>query len=40
MNDKTTAQKIVAPYGTWISPVTPQAMTEAAIGLSALAVDG
>jgi dipeptidyl aminopeptidase/acylaminoacyl peptidase len=40
MNDKTTAQKIIAPYGTWLSPVTPQAMTQAAIGLSALAVDG
>jgi dipeptidyl aminopeptidase/acylaminoacyl peptidase len=40
MNEETTQQKIVAPYGTWLSPVTPQAMTQAAIGLSALAVDG
>lgn len=35
MTDKT-----IAPYGTWVSPVTPQLMTEAAIGLAALAVDG
>lgn len=33
-------EKTIAPYGTWVSPVTPQMMTEAAIGLSALAVDG
>lgn len=32
--------KIIAPYGTWLSPVTPQLMTEAAIGLSSLTVDG
>lgn len=32
--------KTIAPYGTWVSPVTPKMMTEAAIGLSALAVDG
>ncbi|HEY1735776.1 MAG TPA: prolyl oligopeptidase family serine peptidase, partial [Methylovirgula sp.] len=35
MNDKT-----IAPYGTWVSLVTTRAMTEAAIGLSSLAVDG
>jgi dipeptidyl aminopeptidase/acylaminoacyl peptidase len=29
-----------APYGTWTSPVTVELMTGAAIGLSALAVDG
>ncbi len=40
MTAKTFAEKTVAPYGTWISPVTPQVMTEAAIGLAALAVDG
>ncbi len=33
-------EKTIAPYGTWVSPVTPQMMTEAAIGLSGLAVDG
>ncbi len=32
--------KQIAPYGTWISPVTTTLMTEAAIGLSSLAVDG
>ncbi len=31
--------KTIAPYGTWISPVTTKLMTEAAIGLSVLAVD-
>jgi dipeptidyl aminopeptidase/acylaminoacyl peptidase len=31
--------KETAPYGTWSSPVTTQLMTEAAIGLSVLAVD-
>jgi dipeptidyl aminopeptidase/acylaminoacyl peptidase len=31
--------KTTAPYGTWISPVTTKLMTEAAIGLSVLAVD-
>lgn len=34
------SEKTIAPYGTWNSPVTPQMMTEAAIGLSSLAVDG
>lgn len=29
-----------APYGTWLSPVTTDLMTEAAIGLGGLAVDG
>lgn len=33
-------EKTIAPYGTWVSPVTPQMMTEAAIGLSGLAVGG
>jgi len=32
--------KKIAPYGTWISPVTTKLMTEAAIGLSVLAIDG
>src|SRR5271168_4673642 len=32
--------KTIAPYGTWRSPVTAQLMTQAAIGISALAVDG
>jgi dipeptidyl aminopeptidase/acylaminoacyl peptidase len=40
VNETTPSQKIIAPYGTWISPVTPQAMTEGAIGLAALSVDG
>jgi len=31
--------KQTAPYGTWVSPVTTKLMTEAAIGLSSLAVD-
>jgi dipeptidyl aminopeptidase/acylaminoacyl peptidase len=34
------AEVTIAPYGTWRSLVTPQLMTEAAIGLAALAVDG
>ncbi|MHB8885338.1 MAG: S9 family peptidase [Methylovirgula sp.] len=33
-------EKTIAPYGTWVSPVTPQMMTEVAIGLSGLCVDG
>ncbi|HTJ01585.1 MAG TPA: S9 family peptidase [Methylovirgula sp.] len=33
-------KQTIAPYGTWVSPVTPQLMTEAAIGLAALSVDG
>ncbi|HEX3496721.1 MAG TPA: S9 family peptidase, partial [Methylocella sp.] len=32
--------KIVAPYGAWVSPVSVELMTEAAIGLSGLRVDG
>ncbi|MGH6934842.1 MAG: S9 family peptidase, partial [Methylocella sp.] len=32
--------KIVAPYGAWVSPVSVELMTEAAIGLSGLSVDG
>jgi dipeptidyl aminopeptidase/acylaminoacyl peptidase len=32
--------KIIAPYGTWVSPVSVELMTEAAIGLSGLCVDG
>jgi dipeptidyl aminopeptidase/acylaminoacyl peptidase len=32
--------KTIAPYGTWISPVTPDLMTGQAVGLSALSVDG
>ncbi|MGO9132516.1 MAG: S9 family peptidase [Methylovirgula sp.] len=32
-------EKTIAAYGTWVSPVTPQVMTEAAIGLSGVAVD-
>jgi dipeptidyl aminopeptidase/acylaminoacyl peptidase len=32
--------KTIAPYGAWVSPVTVELMTEAAIGLSALSVDG
>ena len=31
--------KTIAPYGTWISPVTTAAVTASAVGLSALAVD-
>ena len=32
--------KIIAPYGAWVSPVSVELMTEAAIGLSGLHVDG
>ena len=32
------SEKTIASYGTWISPVTPQVMTEAAIGLSSLSL--
>ncbi|MGH6843679.1 MAG: S9 family peptidase, partial [Methylocella sp.] len=32
--------KTVAPYGAWVSPVSVELMTEAAIGLSGLSVDG
>jgi dipeptidyl aminopeptidase/acylaminoacyl peptidase len=32
--------KTIAPYGAWVSPVTVELMTEAAIGLSALSADG
>jgi dipeptidyl aminopeptidase/acylaminoacyl peptidase len=32
--------KAIAPYGAWVSPVTVELMTEAAIGLSALSADG
>jgi dipeptidyl aminopeptidase/acylaminoacyl peptidase len=32
--------KTIAPYGAWDSPVSVELMTEAAIGLSALSVDG
>jgi dipeptidyl aminopeptidase/acylaminoacyl peptidase len=32
--------KAVAPYGAWVSPVSVELMTEAAIGLSGLSVDG
>ena len=32
--------KIIAPYGAWVSPVSVELMTEAAIGLSGLCVDG
>jgi dipeptidyl aminopeptidase/acylaminoacyl peptidase len=32
--------KTIAPYGTWVSPVSVELMTEAAIGLSGLCVDG
>jgi dipeptidyl aminopeptidase/acylaminoacyl peptidase len=32
--------KIIALYGAWISPVSVELMTEAAIGLSGLSVDG
>ncbi len=32
--------KIIAPYGAWVSPVSVELMTEAAIGLSGLRVDG
>ncbi|WP_034992033.1 dipeptidyl-peptidase 5 [Beijerinckia mobilis] len=30
----------LAPYGTWVSPVTTDLMTEAAVGLGGLTVDG
>ena len=32
--------KTIAPYGTWVSPVSVEFMTESAIGLSGLCVDG
>jgi dipeptidyl aminopeptidase/acylaminoacyl peptidase len=32
--------KKIAPYGAWVSPVSVELMTEAAIGLSGLSVDG
>ncbi len=32
--------KAIAPYGAWVSPVSVELMTEAAIGLSGLSVDG
>jgi dipeptidyl aminopeptidase/acylaminoacyl peptidase len=32
--------KTAAPYGTWVSPVSVELMTEAAIGLGSLSVDG
>jgi dipeptidyl aminopeptidase/acylaminoacyl peptidase len=32
--------KATAPYGTWVSPVTVELMTEAAIALASLSVDG
>jgi dipeptidyl aminopeptidase/acylaminoacyl peptidase len=32
--------KTIAPYGAWVSPVTVELMTEAAVGLSALSADG
>ncbi|HUZ91251.1 MAG TPA: prolyl oligopeptidase family serine peptidase, partial [Methylocella sp.] len=32
--------KAVAPYGTWVSPVSVELMTRAAIGLGSLSVDG
>jgi len=32
--------KAIAPYGAWMSPVSVELVTEAAIGLSALSVDG
>ncbi len=32
--------KAIAPYGAWVSTVTVELMTEAAVGLSALTVDG
>jgi len=33
-------QKKIAPYGAWVSPVSVELMTEAAIGLSGLSADG
>jgi dipeptidyl aminopeptidase/acylaminoacyl peptidase len=32
--------KIIVPYGAWVSPVSVELMTEGAIGLSGLSVDG
>ena len=32
--------RIIAPYGAWVSPVSAELMTETAIGLSGLCVDG
>ena len=32
--------KTAAPYGTWVSPVSVELMTQAAIGLGSLSVDG
>lgn len=32
--------KTIAPYGTWVSPVSVELMTQAAIGLSSLWIDG
>ncbi|MGH6812993.1 MAG: prolyl oligopeptidase family serine peptidase [Methylocella sp.] len=32
--------RIIAPYGAWVSPVSVELMTEAAIGLSGVSVDG
>ena len=32
--------KTTAPYGTWVSPVSVELMTEAAIALASLSVDG
>lgn len=32
--------QIIAPYGTWVSPVSVDLMTRAAIGLGSLSVDG
>jgi hypothetical protein len=32
--------KAIAPYGAWVSPVSVELMTKAAIGLSALSFDG
>jgi dipeptidyl aminopeptidase/acylaminoacyl peptidase len=31
--------RVIAPYGTWVSPVSVELMTESAIGLSGLSVD-
>jgi dipeptidyl aminopeptidase/acylaminoacyl peptidase len=33
-------QKAVAPYGSWASPVTPEALVDQAVGLSDVQVDG
>ena len=32
--------RTVAPYGTWVSPVSVELMTQAAIGLGSLSVEG